>query len=414
MMIAPQSASTARRAGIFSWEPVDTTPTDLIEYIDENCSRQHRKWGRMDLIAQRTKSLEIQQGLFIIRYESADDPAQPPRVLVSTESKSVRLVLPPGADEPVLWSPGACLVVLANRAGRLEVAVSPAQPNGSVGARIKLVPLSVDPAAAREESDVSAEPFDATRIQLLGHVAGVGDKVVRFGEWIAGPASPSRIEGIAIEWPNKPRGVDLRYAVRIGGQIPGATRPIDVGGFAGTRGRAAPLVGATLDIAGPNAGGYQLVADAMFLGAPQMRVAGRHVVLSGPTGREPMVGLRLAIERSDRNGESGGQLVATVPARFGRDLTETRPGSDHIKVVRAQRRPLPAGGQRDGDQAVAADADADAVPGRHRNEVRIFGKRDNESRQLAGRNQRLAERKNLKRVRSAQARKKARPSDNPI
>jgi hypothetical protein len=255
------------------------------------------------------------------------------------------------------------------------------------------------------------EQLDASRIQLLGHVAGVGDKLVRFGEWIAGPASPSRIEGIKIEWPNKPRGVDLRYAVRIGGQIPGATRPIDVGGFAGTRGRAAPLVGATLDIAGPSAGGYQLVADAMFLGAPQMRVAGQHVVLSGPTGREPMVGLRLAIERSDRNGGAGGQLVAAVPARFGRDLAETSSASDHIKVVRAQRRPLPAAAEQDQADAVAADRDTDAgaAPSQHRNEVRVFRKRDDERR-----NQRLAERKNLKRARSAQARKKARPSDSPI
>jgi hypothetical protein len=366
----------------------------------------------MDLIAQQTKSLEIQQGLFVVRYDSADDPLQPPRVVVSTDSKSVRFVLPPGVDEPVLWSPGACLVVLANRGGRLEVAVSPAQPNGSVAARVKLLPLSNNPAAVREEPGASAERLDASRIQLLGHVAGIGDKVVRFGEWIAGPASPSRIEGIAIEWPNKPSGVDLRYAVRIGGQIPGATRSIDVGGFAGTRGRAAPLVGATLDIAGPSAGGYQLVADAMFLGAPQMRVAGRHVVLSGPTGREPMVGLRLAIERSDRNGGAGGQLVATVPARFGRDVSG--PASDHIKVVRAQRRPLSAAAEQDHAEAAPADADADTAPSRPRNEVRIFRKRDNDDRRLAARNERLAERKNLKRARSEQARKKARPSGNPV
>jgi hypothetical protein len=367
----------------------------------------------MDLIAQQTKSLEIQQGLFVVRYDSADDPVQPPRVVVSTDSKSVRFVLPPGVDEPVLWSPGACLVVLANRSGRLEVAVSPAQPNGSVAARVKLVPLSNNPAAVREESGASAERLDASRIQLLGHVAGIGDKVVRFGEWIAGPASPSRIEGIKIEWPDKPRGVDLRYAVRIGGQVPGATRPIDVGGFAGTRGRAAPLVGATLDIAGPNAGGYQLVADAMFLGAPQMRVAGQHVVLSGPTGREPMVGLRLAIEKSDRNGGAGGQLVATVPARIGRELAETSPASEHIKVVRAQRRPLSAATEQGHAEAVAADTDAGAAPNRHRNEVRIFRKRDNDDRRLAARNERLAERKNLKRSRSEPARKKARPSGNP-
>jgi hypothetical protein len=171
-------------------------------------------------------------------------------------------------------------------------------------------------------------------------------------------------------------------------------------------------VGATLDIAGPSAGGYQLVADAMFLGAPQMRVAGQHVVLSGPTGREPMVGLRLAIERSDRNGGAGGQLVATVPARFGRDVSGLAP--DHIKVVRAQRRPLSAAAEQDQAEAASADADAGAAPNRARNEVRVFRKRDNDERRLAARNERLAERKNLKRARPEQARKKARPSGNPV
>jgi hypothetical protein len=321
-------------------------------------------------------------------------------------------------DEPVLWSPGACIVVLANRNGRLEVAVSPTQPNGSVGARIKLIPLSNNPAPAKEAFDSAAEPFDPSRIQILGHIAGVGDKVVRVGEWIAGPTSPSRIEGIAIEWPNKPNGVDLRYAVRVGGATPGTTRALDVGSFAGTRGRSAPLVGATLNIGGPNAGGYQLVADAMFLGAPQIRIAGQHIVLSGPTGREPMVGLRLAIERANGSSRTG-EPAGAAPA----DVAEPRPAPEPIRVVRAQRPTSPpaveppkstAADTAPDVTAKAADPVSGAPPARSRNEVRIFRKRDNDDRQLAARDERLAGQKNPKRVRPIPARKKARQSGNTI
>lgn len=252
----------------------------------------------MEPLAQQNKTLEIQRGLFLIKYESADDEASPPRVIISPDPSSandVELILPPDADEAVLWSPGGCLVVRSSQHGRVEVAVVPAQPNGSVVARVKLVPLSNDPHGMAGRDTPAAE-LDLSRFQLLGHVAGIGDVFVSLGQWIAGPMAPSRIEGIAIEWPNKPRNIDLRYAVRVGGQRPASSRMVEVGTYAGTRGRASPLVGATLEISGPGADGHRLAVDAVFLGSPQMRVTGHRVNLSGPTGREPLIGLRLTIE----------------------------------------------------------------------------------------------------------------------
>jgi hypothetical protein len=40
------------------------------------------------------------------------------------------------------------------------------------------------------------------------------DVVVGPNAWIAGPARPSRIEGLAPEWPSKPAGLDIRDAVQ--------------------------------------------------------------------------------------------------------------------------------------------------------------------------------------------------------
>jgi hypothetical protein len=139
-------------------------------------------------------------------------------------------------------------------------------------------------------------PIDLSSLRLLGHLAGRGDTMVGLGEWLGGPMAPTRIEGISIEWPGRPLNFKLRHAVRVGGTgEPKVTDFVEVGTYSGTRGRALPLVGASLEVSGPAASGYEITASALFLGSPQMRVTGQRVVVSGPTGREPLVGLRLQI-----------------------------------------------------------------------------------------------------------------------
>jgi hypothetical protein len=110
--------------------------------------------------------------LLLVKYESAEDESQPPRVMVSLEPRTsgIRLVLPPDVDESVLWSPGACLVVKAERGGRLRIAVEPSEPNGSVAAQVQLTALSNDPAGAQAVQDLDLSGF-----RVLGHVAGIGD-----------------------------------------------------------------------------------------------------------------------------------------------------------------------------------------------------------------------------------------------
>jgi hypothetical protein len=119
---------------------------------------------------------------------------------------------------------------------------------------------------------------------------------VKANEWIAGPTAPSRIEGIAIEWPDKPHDIEMHYAVKTAKPEAASGRPVRPGAFAGTRGKAMPIVSLMLELSGPAAGALQFVVDALFLGAPTLRMTGRRVIAAGPTGREPLVGLRLALE----------------------------------------------------------------------------------------------------------------------
>jgi hypothetical protein len=135
-------------------------------------------------------------------------------------------------------------------------------------------------------------------LRLLAHVAGIGDVVVGPNEWVAGPATPSRIEGLALQWPQKPDDLDLRYAVKSAAQA-ATPKMVDLETFAGTRGRALPITGIVLEMLGDSASDFQFVAEALFLSSPALRAVGQRVVLSGPTGREPLVGLRVTVQSTE-------------------------------------------------------------------------------------------------------------------
>ena len=248
------------------------------------------------------KTLDMERGLFLIKYKSSESTDYPPTVSLVAEQGSEEF----GRIDLAAGCRRGRLVVARRQLGREGNTKGPRQrhghggePNGSMAARVQVLPLSVDPGGAKER-ELAAAQLDLSNFRVLGHVAGRGDVIVDADNWIGGPLAPSRIEGIAIQWPGKPQDLILRYAVTVGGPRPIMGQFVEAGGFAGTRGRALPVVGATLEIEGPNAARHQLVIESIFLGSPQSKIVGRRVVLAGPTGREPLVGLRIRIESADQ------------------------------------------------------------------------------------------------------------------
>jgi hypothetical protein len=251
--------------------------------------------------AWQQQTVAINRGLFLVRYATAEDEARPPKIKVSPDpasNKDIRFLLHPDHNEAVLWQPGTCLVVRGMAPGKLSVQVVPVQEDGSVAATIRIEPLSQGKAAyplvqAKRRSGLPRDPSD---FRILGHVTGIGDVLVNANEWLAGPSAPARIEGIAIEWPGKPPHLDIRYAVKTAKAQTTSGRKMELGTFAGTRGKAMPIVGLMLELSGPDAADFQLSVEAIFLGSPAKRITGKRVIAAGPTGREPLVGLRLAVE----------------------------------------------------------------------------------------------------------------------
>jgi hypothetical protein len=273
------------------------------EYFDESVMPSvNRATGESAMErARQQQTVTIGRGLFLVRYATAEDAAQPPVVRVSpdpTPNKHIGILLDPNHSEPVLWQPDTCLVVRALAPGKLTVEVMATQDRGSAAAIVRIEPLTQGTPTAplvRANARLKSLMSEPSGLRILGHVTGQGDQVVNANEWLAGPAAPARIEGIAIEWPDKPGDLEIRYAVKTAKPQPASGRPVELGSFAGTRGKAMPIVGVILEMSGSAAANLQFAVEAIFLAAPNLRIVGKRVVASGPTGREPLVGLRLGL-----------------------------------------------------------------------------------------------------------------------
>jgi hypothetical protein len=291
----------------------------------------YRGWVKSMERDTQQQMVAINRGQFLVRYATAEDEERPPKVALAPDpvsTKDISFLLHPDHNEAVLWQPGSCLVVTAMAAGKLSVEVIPAHEGGSAAATVKIEPLSQGQAVPlsipkKKRGSTSGNLRD---FHILGHVTGIGDVTVNADEWIAGPSAPARIEGISVAWPGKPRDLELHYAVKTARPQPISGRKMDLGSFAGTRGKAMPIVDLLLELSGPGAENFQLSVEAIFLGSPALRKTGRRIVLSGQTGREPLVGLRLSVENVG--------TVARPPQKPS--TSNRRPSEGRVRVFRSR------------------------------------------------------------------------------
>lgn len=291
----------------------------------KTATARRRLSRRQEERLERRHSLNVETGVYFLRYVLSRSPGVPPIVNVApapADTMSVSLVSVPGSPDDCLAAPGDYMIVRAQRRAAITLIVRPSAPGGSLDAEVRLERLTavsphvaapvvrVPPPVLRPVEDSSRPLRAAPDIQILAHVAHRGDILVKQGEWICGPDLPVAIEGLEIRWPNKPAGLQLTYSVR---GAPEATqaRERQVGEFAGTRGRASPLVGLQLFLRGDETARHEIHCDALFLGSQVISRRGSIVTLVGPRGVEPLVGLRLSVGTIDT--ERSVVSWATVP-----------------------------------------------------------------------------------------------------
>src|SRR5258708_717665 len=125
---------------------------------------------------KQTKVVEVDKGLLMVRYATAEQESRPPKINIVVNpkhQKNIELVLSPDHRDAVLWQPGSCLVVRASKPGQIFVEVIAIEKGGSTAATVKIETLSQGEAAPTMRRS-SMSDVDFSRLRLLGHVAGSG------------------------------------------------------------------------------------------------------------------------------------------------------------------------------------------------------------------------------------------------
>jgi hypothetical protein len=285
----------------------------------------------------RRHTMSVEPGLYVLRYVSTRTPAKAPTVKVEPSpgnAASVAVVRNPHMRSNLLTGPGDSVFISAERRGSVSLLVKPSVRGGSLDAEVRLERVTSRTAGvggpaleSRSLNPMRADPSASPNISVLAHVSHRGDITAKQGEWICGPDLPIAIEGIQITWHDQPAGVELSYAVKTGGRDPQRLESA-TGGFAGTRGCSAPLVGLQIGLSGPRADRYELRCDALFLAAHVMSRKGQTLTLLGPTGLEPLVGIRIAIEQRSSAARAKSaeprSFVAQGPVRIYRAASDAR------------------------------------------------------------------------------------------
>lgn len=260
---------------------------------------------------ERSHTMVVDEGSYLLRYVSTGTPNFPPAVRVKASQKDNKQIsLVPVTGGRNMQSPGDCMLVHVTQTSAIDLTVFN-KPTGSLEAELRLerisgsegVPKKTIVKAAPQSETVIDRPTEVN-LDILAHVAHRGDVLHSQGEWICGPECPMQIEGIEIRWPSAPAGVGLSYEVSTSIRGREWSSEKKAGQFAGSRGKAKPLVALKLRLTGPNAHRYTLVADALFLSCQIDSRSGQEISFGGPSGREPLVGLRVSVAAQRHSSQS--------------------------------------------------------------------------------------------------------------
>lgn len=128
-------------------------------------------------------------------------------------------------------------------------------------------------------------------ITITAHLNASGEVVSNDG-YVGEPGADEFIESFAIDWAEKPIGIDLVYTCTVAGS--GPCRNVSTGTVIGARAQGLPLISAGFSLVGPMRKHYELTGLVVF-GAAEPQGLVTNQMMHGPTGNEPLVALHLAV-----------------------------------------------------------------------------------------------------------------------
>ena len=98
-------------------------------------------------LQRKQKNFALQRGLYVVRYESAVDPSQPPMVTLVCDPGRNEVIFHPDQTRATMSAPGQSLVVRANDTATIQVEIASAAGAATLDARLKFELLRGDTSA---------------------------------------------------------------------------------------------------------------------------------------------------------------------------------------------------------------------------------------------------------------------------
>jgi hypothetical protein len=242
----------------------------------------------------QTRVLTLTPGLYLFQYDSPVSPAVLPVAMLAQvplpASGRIAFLSQAAGTQPVLRKPGERRIACVED-GEVQVALTLFVPADAADPGVQILVDRLGAAPPLPAGPDSSAP-ELLPVSLNGHIELQGDVTGRVGGWIGNPADRRRVEGFSMLWPERPEGVDICYSCTVAGF---GRSPVALSGsFVGTRRRAAPILGISVALVGDKADQYDLKVQAAYRGCG-VREGGAGSEVSGPSGTEPLVGLRVLV-----------------------------------------------------------------------------------------------------------------------
>jgi hypothetical protein len=231
----------------------------------------------------------LSAGLYVIRHMGLRSGAAP-----AGGAASFAIAFCPTPGAVTFLGEGAGEIAYLRRAGEAvalrvgargaNIHVAEIAPAGASGATIIITVGRLDPPLQA--------PQPRGPLTILAHVQNLGDRMFAAEDWAGGRDAHNAVEGFAINWTQRPQGIEIECATNASDGAP-VWRP--AGTFMGTRGHGVPLTGFALRLNGPNAGQYTLDYRGRFADGSEA-AAQPGEFCHGPTGKEALIALRVALK----------------------------------------------------------------------------------------------------------------------
>ena len=269
----------------------------------------------------RGSTLTVARGLHVFRYVSFQGNGAPAVARVIPPNAGVTVLDMPGREEGMLQRPGDCLVLRAERTSDVVIGLRRGSADGSLDASFRLEPIIL--ADEAPDAKPASAPAPAP-LSFVAHLANRGDTSFAQNVWAGGPDAPAAVEGLQIA--AEGGATPLEMQVLVGSRPPRWSEWVGAGQYAGTRGHGLPLVGVRLRLR-PEVVGVEIAAEALFLGALVATQRGRQVEFVSPSGVDPLVGVKFAVQIVQETGVS--RVASSGPD------TQSQEREPRVRVFRA-------------------------------------------------------------------------------